>query len=204
MRMALLAAVVLIAGCATKAPPLTRDEQLAQIKEEDDLATRVYEGVTADQVLRAADKLFMLADPDFKVEHTATAIHAYRKWILFLVIAADTGVMHFQVDAVPISDGRIKTTLKSASTSSMLTGYASSGGSFVTGGWSPSEQRNYRGTALYHAFFRRLDYLLNKSPQWPTCKDIDEAKEKEKWRGFSVICTPFIADLAPDDPRAPK
>ena len=101
----LVLCVVVVSGCATTRPKLSREEWLS-------VSSRTYVGVTKDQVLIAAEKLFNLADgDDFQIVHTDDGLYATRNWSIYLVISAVFGTDYWQMQAIQNEDG-VKATVR--------------------------------------------------------------------------------------------
>ena len=92
---AAIVCVALLSACAAP-PQLTREEYFAA-------TTRVYEGVTPEEVFKAAERLMRLADgDDFLITHYREGMRAARPRSAFLVIAAANGVDHGDVRATHV------------------------------------------------------------------------------------------------------
>ena len=91
-------ALAMLAGCATL-PELTREEHLA-------LVNRTYEGVTSEEALAAAEKLFRLADPkQVQFQHFENGFRVHRRWLIYAVFSAVRGTDIWDVRTTP-TEGR--------------------------------------------------------------------------------------------------
>lgn len=192
---AITAVAVLLAGCASNQPQMTRDEYLAT-------AQRVYRDKTPDDVFHAAEKLFQLADGnDFQFHYTDDTMTASRRWSVYLVLAAAMGTDVWYVHTKPDGQGTKVSALVST-TSGAVAPMATTGGDW-TAGSVPSGGSIVPGTAIYDVFWARMDYLLGKSDRWMTCKDADERlKSKAVWGTNEALCNSFnVKDQLPEELR---
>lgn len=187
-----LVLVMGLLGCAASHPPLSRAEWVT-------LTTRHYDGVSVDQALNAAEKLFRLADgDDFQISYDDDSLYAYRKWSVYLVLAATMGTDSWLVRARPDGDGVIVTIHVSSQSGSILPVPTAQGDTAVTS--TPTMAGPpIEGTALYNLFWARLDYLLGKANRWTDCSEFYKWEdEKNVWGNGEPLCNHFnIADKTP-------
>ena len=53
------------------------------------MVTRVYPDKKPEEVLLASARVFSLADDDYMVSHSPTAIHAQRNWLIYSYFCGD-------------------------------------------------------------------------------------------------------------------
>lgn len=139
---AAIAALMMLGGCATIPQP-TREEFL-------NATTREFRGVTKEQALSAAERLFRLADgDDFRFSHTQDSLLAQRNWMAYAVIAAASGTDFWQVTATPLAEGVRVSAQVSVSASGMSAYMASTtrGGSVAVPFTTPANTQPYQGLA---------------------------------------------------------
>lgn len=191
-RLLTVAAIAVLAGCATKQPQMTRAEYLLTTQ-------RTYEGATPDDVFEAAQTLFTLADgDDFRFFHDDRSMTASRPWLVYLVLAAAMGTDTWNVRAEPI-DGGVKVSTALTTTSGSVLPMPTTGGDMTAGGM-PGMGGNVTGTAIYDVFWARMDFLMGKRDAWMTC---DEANARVKsgatWGANEALCNSFnLEDKSPD------
>ena len=147
---ALSAALV---GCAAAPHQVRdRDDYLAE-------AIRVFPGETRERVLKAAETVLRISDPaDFEFRYTLTGFTGLRRYFIYAVLASASGreKWEFQTEADP-------TGLK-ASISISEEGTSS-------GGYSRSNyEAAMASVPLYRLFWNRVEYMLNRRPDWVTCE----------------------------------
>lgn len=181
-----------LAGCAVKNPQMTRDEYLKTTQ-------RTYQNITPDDVFKAAEKLFVLADgDDFNFHYTDDSMSASRNWSVYLVLAAAMGSDTWHI--------RTKNEGDSTRVSAMLTTSSSPVAPMVTtgGDWTatglPGGGSIVPGTAIYDVFWARMDYLLGKSDKWMTCEESNaRVAQKIVWGTNEALCNSFnVKDDTPE------
>lgn len=194
-----LSLAVLLGGCATQHPPQTRDEWLST-------TTRNYSGVTKDQALAAAEKLFRLADgDDFAIAHTQNGIQATRPWLVYIVISAVSGTDSWGVTAEPSGD-MLRVSAQVNTQSQAIAPMPTTDSGTWTAGAMPMSGVPVGGTAIYDVFWARMDYLLGKSEEWMTC---DKANKRVDagitWGSNECLCNSFnMKDELPEKLVATK
>ena len=191
--------VSVLTGCATQQPQLTRAEWVA-------LTTKSYPGVTVDQALTAAEKLFQLADPDdFKFTHTADTLIAHRQWSVYLVFAGAMGTDNWLVRAEETEIG-VTLTVQMGEASGALLPMPTAYGDTSIGSIPSVSGTPPTGNALYTLFWGRMDFLLGKSNQWVSCKDheLQRTPKGPLWGTSHQLCNTFnIADNYPEGMKPP-
>jgi hypothetical protein len=143
---------IALTGCAAAPHQVRdRDDYLAE-------ATRVFPGETRERVLKAAETVLRISDPtDFEFRYTLTGFTGLRRYFIYAVIAAASGREKWEFLTEPDPAGiRASVSISEEGTSG--------------GGYSRS---NYEGAMasvpLYRLFWSRVEYVLNKRPDWVTC-----------------------------------
>jgi hypothetical protein len=150
----IVALSVALTGCAAAPHQVRdRDDYLAE-------ATRVFPGETRERVLKAAETVLKISDPaDFEFRYTLTGFTGLRRYFIYAVLAAASGREKWDVMTEPDPAGlRASVSISEEGTTS-------------GGGYS---QNRYEGAMasvpLYRLFWSRVEYLLNKRPDWVTCE----------------------------------
>lgn len=199
--LAMVAAMAALgAGCA-KQKLLTPEEIAAERERQLNMIARTYNGVTPQDALLAADRVFRLADEDYTVSHNPTGLQAQRNWLIYAVLAVAAGTDTWNVITEVLPSGETKVTaMHSGQGASMFGGpvATSGGGTSATGITTPGMQNMTTRPAIYQLFFARLDYLLGKSNEWITCKD---AGKLFKDGSLDPFCT-VANDRTPDGKSA--
>lgn len=191
MRLMVIALLLVLAGCATQRQ-MSRDEYLQTTQKE-------YQGKSSDDVLRAAERLFVLADgDDFTFHHTDESLSASRQWTVYLVLAASMGSDNWLIQTKNTQDG-VKVSAKVATQAGAVAPMATTGGDWTATGL-PGGGNIVQGTAIYDVFWARMDYLLGKSDKWMTCEVADSrVKAGITWGSNEALCNSFnMKDHQPD------
>jgi len=181
----LVAAVVLIGGCATTPDPMDRDEFL-------NTTVRHYKNVSIDEFFRAAENLFLLLDPN-DVEFSypdRNSMIVSRSWLQYMVIAAASGKNTYRI-RVESNNGGIKAQIYISHDGSGIAAHPTgSGGASAFS--TPGAKEGVNTPAVYDLFWARMDYLLEESDYWPTCDDWEKKVKSGETRGEvdlnSVMC----------------
>lgn len=185
---------ILLAGCATTQPQLSREEWIS-------VTSRTYDGVTKEQVIGAAEHLFNLADgDDFQIVHTEDGLYASRGWMVYMVFAAAIGTDYWQLKVVD-TGSRLKASVQVNTQGQGVSPVATTNGAW-TATTTPMAGTPIMGTAIYDIFWSRMDYLLGKRPDWMTCQIADERVEKKiTWGNNQALCNAFnVKDQKPTSP----
>lgn len=182
---------VFVSACASP-PQMSRDEWLAS-------TTRIYPDKTPDDVFRAAERLFRLADgDDFQISYTRDAMHAFRPWSVYVVLAAVTGTDIWTVSTETGADSvRVFVELRTTTTPIGAVPTGNGGAAPLTGPATGGGM--VQGTAIYDLFWTRMDYLLGHSDHWETCPEADaKVTAKAVWGSNEALCNSFnVKDAAP-------
>lgn len=184
--------LVVLAGCATK-PQMTREEYLQTTQRE-------YQGKTADDVLKAAEELFVLADgDDFTFHHADDSMSATRPWLVYLVLAASMGTDNWLVQTKEVPGG-VKASAKVSTSMGSVAPMATTGGDWTATGMPGMGGNIVAGTAIYDVFWARMDYLLGRTDKWMTCAEADaRVKAGTTWGQNEALCNGFnVKDAAPE------
>jgi hypothetical protein len=145
---------VALAGCAAAPHQVRdRDDYLAE-------ATRVFPGESRERVLKAAETVLRISDPtDFEFRYTLTGFTGLRRYFIYAVLAAASGREKWEFVTEPEPAGlRASVSISEEGTTS--------GGAY--------SRNNYEGAMasvpLYRLFWSRVEYMLNKRPDWVTCE----------------------------------
>ncbi|MBW1722535.1 MAG: hypothetical protein JRJ78_10760 [Deltaproteobacteria bacterium] len=164
--------ILLLAGCATTQRHLSREEWM-QVR------NRHYANISPEQVLKAAEKLFILADnKDFKFSYNNNSLKAVRWASPFPVNIW----YHWDIVAVPSGNG----TDVNVSISTTAAGFG------VPGGMTPHDSPD-----VINLFYSRLDYLLGKSTVWLSCNDYK--KKNPRSSTLEALCL-LAEDSSPSHP----
>lgn len=182
--------------------------------EEYNLVTnRMYKDVTQEQVLKAAEELFRLADgDDFKflysneLSSSSEKVEAKRKWMLYYVLGMEHGVDFWTLTANSTETGvhaSVRTSRHrtynghlSVPLSEPNIDYEPISGNKWAGG------ETIEGTAIYELFWARMDYLLGKRQDWMTCEFSDDRiKQNIVWGDNDLLCN--ILNIKDHTPTAP-
>lgn len=189
----LVLVALLLSACMPPKKQMTRQEWLS-------VTTRDYAGVTVDQALEAAERLLRLADgDDFSVVHSANELGATRQWLVYVVLAAVSGIDTWRVRAIEVPGG-VRVTTQVSTLSGAVTPMATTGSAW-TATTMPQQGALIDGNGLYTLFYQRLDYLLGKSDTWPDCSVAYKwQEEKVVWGNIEPLCNSFnIEDAKPSE-----
>lgn len=153
-------------GCSPK--QLSPEEAAAERERQLKMVERVYPDKSPEEVIKAADRVFRLADDDYVLSHSPNGFTANRRYVIYLIITAGFGDDSWSVTAQPQGSGTKVTALHSAVGGSM-TPLVSGGGAVAP---MQSQTANLITTqpAPYQLFFSRLEHLLYNKGEWLTCK----------------------------------
>jgi hypothetical protein len=186
-----LLALVALAGCGGAPHRIVdRDDFLAE-------ATRHYRNETRERVIRAAETVIRMSDPeDVEMRYTAAGFVALRKYFIYAVLASASGREKWELT---VEDGRgdevASLTISEAGT--------------TTDGYSSTPYENAMNNfPLYRLFWKRVDYILGKRPDWVGC-DQEEAALRAQGQNPIValggLCGPTSSgrNAPPPEPFAP-
>lgn len=157
-RAAVVSALFLLSGCGGAPHRIVdRDDFLAE-------ATRHYRGESRERVIRAAEIVIKMSDPeDVEMRYTAAGFVALRKYFIYAVFASASGreKWEFTVEDAPGE--------KVASLSISEAGTSTDGHSVTP---YESAMNNF---PLYRLFWKRVDYILGRRPDWVSCDQEEQA-----------------------------
>jgi hypothetical protein len=185
------ACALMMAGCA-KPPHEIRDrsDYLAE-------ATRIFPGETRERVLRAAETVLRLSDPnDFEFRYTLTGLTGLRRYMVYAVLAVQQGREKWDVTTEQ-GPGGIQ-----ASVSISEAGVVSGSGS------ANIYENGMASVPLYRLFWSRVEYVLNRRTDWKTCNEARDELEETKTNTVAALgglcgSTSDGRD-APPPPQMPK
>lgn len=188
---------VVICSCVTPRPQLTREQWLA-------LTSRSFFGLTKDQVIGAAERVFRLADgDDFTIVHMEDGIYAVRKWSFYFILTAGFGADYWLVKVTPTPYGA-KATVQVSTEAGSITPIGTTSGAW-TATTVPMAGQPINGSAIYDVFWARMFYLLGKRPDWMTCEMANSrVSQGAAWGDNSALCNSLnMKDETPSAPIIP-
>jgi hypothetical protein len=187
-------ACVLLAGCALSPPKEARWQGLHG---------RIYEAATTDQALNAADQVLRLADHKFRVTRDGDTITATRYYALFAGISTQYGYDHWLITATPTEKGvDVEVQISRDADADVLMPII--GGSSAVGGTvanSSPPGKPVTARFPYRLFFARMDYLLQRSSEWPTCSEAMASMTTSADSNSGLLCGRGFDDRRPDRDR---
>lgn len=172
-----------LAGCAGAPHQVRdRDDYLAE-------ATRVFPGETRERILKAAETVLRISDPnDFEFRYTLTGFTGLRCYVIYAVSAAASAREKWEFLTEPDASG------VRASVSISEEGTAS-------GGYSSSRYENAMASVpLYRLFWSRVEYMLNKRPGSVTC---EQATAELQGTNTNTLALGGLCGLTSDGRNAP-
>jgi hypothetical protein len=152
-------AIAALTGCNSAHQIVDRDDFLAE-------ATRRYKNEDRERIIRAAEAVIRHSDPeDVEIRHTATGFTALRKYFIYAVVATQTGreKWEFSVEDAP---GEKVATVSISEAGNTYGHYTS----------TPFEN-TMNNIPLYRLFWKRVDYVLGRRPDWGYCAyEIEEVR----------------------------
>jgi hypothetical protein len=164
---ALFAAVSFLAGCA--ATPKPDENHFAE-------ATHEFKGETRERIVRAAEIVLKQSDPAFKFQYSLSGFTGFRPYVLYAVIAAQTGTEKWE----------LQTEQNSNSVRASI-GISETRRAFAAGA-PPSQGEGAMGSVpLYRLFWARAEYVLERRPDWITCDEALGDLEKQGINGIEAL-----------------
>lgn len=141
-----------LGACATPHQIVDRSDFLAE-------ATRIYPGEQSERVIQAAQTVLKISDPnDFEFRNTVNGFTGLRRYVIYAVFAAANGREKWDFTVDYPSPGQLR-----ASVSVSEAGES-------TGGYSHQSYEHVMASVpLYRLFWKRVDYMLGRRPDWVTC-----------------------------------
>lgn len=183
-------AIVSLAACNSSHQIVDRDDFLAE-------ATRHYKGEDRERIIRAAEAVIRHSDPeDVEVRHTANGFTALRKYFIYAVVTTQTGREKWEF-SVEDSPGEKVATVSISEAGQTYGQYTS----------TPFEN-TMNNIPLYRLFWKRVDYMLGRRPDWGYCTyEITEVRAAGQNAAVALggLCGPTSsgADAPPPEQFAP-
>ena len=158
----IFAGLLFLAGCGAAPYKISdRQDYLAE-------ATRVYAGETKERVLQAAETILKTSDPaNIDMRYTGNGFTALRRYFIYAVLAAARGQekWEFNVEERP---NAVEASLSVSDQGESVGGYT---------------RTRYEGAMnsipLYRLFWKRMDYMLGKRPDWVSCNEESKVLEAQ-------------------------
>ncbi len=147
-----------VAGCA---PRLSPEEAAVERTRQMQVQTKVYPDKRPEDVIKAADRVFRLADDDYELRHRPGGFTAHRRWYMYFVLAGNVGDDFWEIDVKPDGWGSRITAVHSGTNTGLTLAF----------GAAPTYMDATVEPAVYQLFFARLDRLLYGRKDWITCSD---------------------------------
>lgn len=175
---------LVVAGCAARHAPLTRDEWLA-------VATRNYPGISESEFYAAAERVFRHADgDDFTITYTDHRMFAARRWTMYAIFAAASGTDLWVLDTTPETTG-VHGSVSISRQSGTLVATPVPGGTPGSTQFTnlPQVGAPIAAPSPYELFWARMDYLLGFSDRWMSCADLAaHLKAGDTWGQPEFLC----------------
>lgn len=189
------AILVLLSGCVAPMPQVSRADYL-KMTSRDVPAPK-------ERVLEAAEKVMRLSDgDDYTIHHHKAGFNAQRRWSFYVVIAAGFGTDFWAIRADEYGADKTKLEVEVGTSAQPIVPMMTTAPGVWTASTLPANATPNTGPAIYELFFERLDYLLGRRAEWPTCEWAKErVKSKEVWGSIEPLCNPFnVNDETPKEP----
>lgn len=163
---------IALAACTSLPEMTTREEFLSQ-------TTKTYSGESKERLIKAAELTVRSTGArnlDFR--HATDGFTAFRPYVIYMVIAAKVGREKWVFAA--------SETPNAASASISLSDEADA----ITSTGSTRTDVSVKYAPVYQLFWRRMDYLLGRSPVWPSCTDARRELEVAgvDWSYLNPLC----------------
>jgi hypothetical protein len=177
----------LLSGCAATAPTMPREQWAAVVERE-------YPNVTRTQAFDAAERLLGLADKmDVQFARNEQMFEAFRDWSKYAVLWGSAGSDYWTLAAREHAGG-VHLTAEVSRQAQAISASFPAGASPVasTGDMAPASMQ---GRAIYDLFWARMDYLLGRRADWPTCEDAKARLARgEAFGSIDPLCNGFNID----------
>ena len=177
-----------LAGCGHAPIQITdRQDYLAE-------ATRTYPGEQKERVIQAAETILKSSDPGkLDMRYTGKGFVGLRQYSYYAILAAGQGQekWEFEVEERP---------------GSQFASLSVSDAGIVAVGSSVRHHENaLNAIPLYRLFFKRMDYMLGRRPDWVLCADETQALQQTGTNSMSALsglcgATSAGRDDAPPEP----
>lgn len=191
MRKLLLPLIVALSACNSTHKIIDRDDFLAE-------GTRRYSGEDRERIIRAAEIVIKHSDPeDVEIRYSASGFTALRKYFIYAVVAASAGREKWEF-AVEDAPGAKVATISISEAGENYGRYSS----------TPFENQ-MNNVPLYRLFWKRVDYVLGKRPDWSTCEQESydlHVRSQSPDMALSGLCGPTSSgrNAPPPEPFAPQ
>lgn len=185
---------VLLSGCGASAPVMTREQWTAVLE-------RDYPHVTTAQAFDAAERLLALADEeDVQFTRSDTLFEAFRDWSKYAVFQGSTGSDYWTLAAREHEGGVHLAVQVSRIERSITAGFPA--GPTPVANIGSLDSAAIEGSAVYDLFWARMDYLLGRRADWPTCTDAKARIARREAHGsLDPLCNAFnMDDTSPAEP----
>lgn len=178
----------MLSACSQKRPNLTREQWI-------DMTSHTFKNTTVNEVLKTGEKVLQLSDPDdIKIYHLQNKLVGSRKYLVYMVIAADMGSYNFDLSAIQKGPDVETQLLIGHSNQPILPAITYTpgnqgngiGGTAAPGVANVGNPMDWR--EQYDLFFSRIDALLYNKP-WIIC---DEIRENKPVTAVESLC--YLAD----------
>ena len=160
-----LSFAVLCVSCAAPHQIMDRNDFLAE-------AIRYYPGENRERVIKAAETVLKQSDPgDWDFRYSLNGFTGLRRYFIYAVVASASGQekWEFLADEDASRPGSIRASISVSEAGTASGGYSR----------TPYEGK-MASIPLYRLFWARVDYMLRKRPDWPTCDDALAALERTR------------------------
>ena len=176
-------------GCVPIKPDLTREQWL-------DMTSHTFKNTTVNKVLSAGEKVLRLADPsDVTIYHLKDKMVGNRKYLIYMVFAAEVGSYNFDLTANQIGTDVEAHLLIGHSSQPIMATMTSTPG-VQGGGLGATASAGIASIGVpvewpdpYKLFFSRVETLLYSWPWWEIC---DDDSSDSNTRSTEALC--FYAD----------
>jgi hypothetical protein len=169
MRGVLIAgAMALVLAACGAAPPQIMDRQdyLAE-------ATRIYQHESKERVLEAAEAIIRTSDPqNVDMRYTDDGFTAIRRYFIYAVIAAARGQEKWELHTEERPNA-VEASLSISDEGTSASGYS-----------AEHYDMSMNSIPLYRLFWKRMDYMLGRTADWPSC---DEEKKLLEAQGTNAV-----------------
>lgn len=164
--------IFLLSACA-KQP--TREQILQMQETVKESQTRIYDE-DPKLILKACEAVLHASDHDYHAmpEQSDSVYTCKRNYFFTLILSTVMGEDYWKITAVKNNDGKTVVNVRSWSgprSAGMIPLPVTSGG---------DTNNNYLSKQLYRLFFERLEYVLGKRQEWPTCKEAQQWVKEDK------------------------
>lgn len=184
MRISVLAIIaVLLTACGQAHQITTREDYLAE-------ATRTYQGIDREQIIKAAEIVLKHSDPgDWDFRYKADGFVGLRRYFIYAVIAAAAGRERWEFTARYNDAGNIHAGVSVSEAGNTSNSYG-----------SQAYEAGMNAVELYRLFWSRVDYVLGRRADWPDC---DRAEKAIKAKGGNPSSLAGLCGLTSQGRKSP-